>query len=93
MEKRKVLEGLKALVVDDDFNTCNSVTKMLLQIGMRPEWTLSGRESVLRARQTLELGDPFHAYIIDWRLPDMNGVEVTRRIRAMGDDTPMKKGL
>lgn len=89
VEKLKALEGLKALVVDDDFNTCNSVTKMLLQIGMRPEWTLSGKESVLRARQSLELGDPFHAYIIDWRLPDMNGIEVTRRIRAMGDDTPI----
>ncbi|MGN0983093.1 MAG: response regulator [Candidatus Limivicinus sp.] len=83
MEKLKALEGLKALVVDDDFNTCNSVTKMLLQIGMRPEWTLSGKEAVLRASQSLEFNAPFLAYIIDWRLPDMNGIEVTRRIRAL----------
>ena len=89
IEKIAELEGLKALVVDDDFNTCDSVTKMLMRVGMRSEWTLSGREAVLRARQSVELGDAFHAYIIDWRLPDMNGIEVTRQIRSLGDDTPI----
>ena len=88
-EKIAELEGLKALVVDDDFNTCDSVTKMLVRVGMRSEWTLSGQEAVLRARQSMELGDAFHAYIIDWRLPDMNGIEVTRQIRSLGDDTPI----
>lgn len=76
-------------MVDDDFFTCDSVTKMLVHVGMRSEWTLSGKEAVLRARQALELGDGFHAYIIDWRLPDMNGIEVTRQIRSFGDDTPI----
>ena len=89
IEKIAELEGLKALVVDDDFNTCDSVTKMLVKVGMRSEWTLSGKEAVLRARQSMELGDAFHAYIIDWRLPDMNGIEVTRQIRSLGDDTPI----
>ena len=89
IEKIVELEGLKALVVDDDFNTCDSVTKMLVRVGMRSEWTLSGKEAVLRARQSMEMGDAFHAYIIDWRLPDMNGIEVTRQIRSLGDDTPI----
>ena len=89
IEKIVELEGLKALVVDDDFNTCDSVTKMLVKVGMRSEWTLSGKEAVLRARQSMELGDAFHAYIIDWRLPDMNGIEVTRQIRSLGDHTPI----
>ena len=89
VEKITELEGLKALVVDDDFNTCDSVTKMLVKVGMRSEWTLSGKEAVLRAKQSIELGDAFHAYIIDWRLPDMNGIEVTRQIRSLGDDTPI----
>ena len=35
------------------------------------------------------MGDTFKAYIIDWRLPDMNGIEVTRQIRALHDDTPI----
>ena len=89
VEKITELEGLKALVVDDDFNTCDSVTKMLVKVGMRAEWTLSGKEAVLRARQALEMSDVYHAYIIDWRLPDMNGIEVIRQIRSLHDDTPI----
>ena len=89
VEKITELEGLKALVVDDDFNTCDSVTKMLVKVGMRAEWTLSGKEAVLRARQSIEMSDAYHAYIIDWRLPDMNGIEVTRQIRSLNDDTPI----
>ena len=56
---------------------------------MRAEWTLSGKEAVLRARQSIEMSDVYHAYIIDWRLPDMNGIEVTRQIRSLNDDTPI----
>ena len=89
IEKITELMGLKALVVDDDFNTCDSVCKMLMQVGMRSEWTLSGKEAVLKAKQSLGMNDAFHAYIIDWRLPDMNGIEVTRQIRRLGDDTPI----
>ena len=89
VEKITELEGLKALVVDDDFNTCDSVTKMLVKVGMRAEWTLSGKEAVLRARQSIEMSDVYHAYIIDWRLPDMNGIEVTRQIRSLNDNTPI----
>lgn len=83
------LEGLKALVVDYDFDTCDSVSRMLLRVGMRSEWTLSGKEAVLRAKQALAIDDAFRAYIIDWRLPDMNGIEVTRRIRSLDDNTPI----
>ena len=89
IEKIRELEGLKALVVDDDFNTCDSVTKMLAKVGMRSEWTLFGKEAVLRAKQAIEMNDAFQAYIIDWRLPDMNGIEVTRQIRSLGDHTPI----
>ncbi len=87
--KIEELEGLKALVVDDDFTTCDSVTKMLKQVGMKSEWIMSGKEAVLRAKQAIEVGEAFHAYIIDWRLPDMNGIEVTRQIRSLRDDTPI----
>ena len=88
-KRSRSLPASKALVVDDDFNTCDSVAKLLTRVGMRAEWTLSGREAVLRARQSIELGDPCRAYIIDWRLPDMNGIEVTRQIRSLNDDTPI----
>lgn len=75
------LKDCRALVVDDDFNTCDSVSYMLGQIGMRAEWTLSGKEAVLRTRQAVMRGNDYHVYIIDWLLPDMNGVEVARRIK------------
>ncbi len=84
------LKELRALVVDDDFNTCSSVTKMLSTIGMRPDWTTSGKEAVLRTRLAVEQDDEYAAYIIDWLMPDMNGVEVVRRIRGIiGDEKPI----
>lgn len=84
------LKNCRALVVDDDFNTCDSVSYMLGQIGMRAEWTMSGKEAVLRTRQAVMRGDDYCVYIIDWMLPDMNGVEVTRRIRKeTGGNVPV----
>ncbi len=84
------LEGSHALVVDDDFNSCDSVTNMLEQIGMRADWTLSGKEAILRAKQALSKGDAYEVYIVDWLMPDMNGVEVVRRLRReVGGDTPI----
>ncbi len=84
------LNDLRALVVDDDFNTCSSVTKMLATIGMRPDWTTSGKEAVLRTRLAEEQNDVYSAYIIDWLMPDMNGIEVVRRIRGIiGEETPI----
>lgn len=84
------LEGLRALVADDDTNSCLNVSKMLRKIGMRPDWTISGKEAVIRARDALEQGDSFSVYIIDWLIPDMNGIEVVRQIRKMiGEQTPI----
>lgn len=84
------LTGFRALVVDDDFNTCDNVSCMLQQIGLRAEWTLSGKEAVLRTRQALTRNDPYFVHIIDWLLPDMNGVEVARRIRQeTGKNVPI----
>ena len=84
------LKNCRALVVDDDFNTCDSVSYMLGQIGMRAEWTLSGKEALLRTHQAVKRGDMYSVYVIDWLLPDMNGVEVTRRIRKeLGEEVPV----
>ena len=84
------LANCRALVVDDDFNTCDSVSLMLQQIGMRAEWTMSGREAILRTHQAVTRGDCYIVYIIDWLLPDLNGIEIARRIRKeMGEDVPI----
>lgn len=84
------LEGLRALVADDDTDACRSMSRMLRQIGMRSEWTISGKEAVIRAEDALEQGDEFSVYIIDWLMPDMNGIETVRRIRrVIGSDAPI----
>ena len=89
-EQIRELEGLRALVVDDDFNVCDSVSKMLKSIGLRSEWTTSGREAVYRAKSSLDEGDPYHTYIIDWQMPETSGVETARRIRSVaGQDAPI----
>ena len=84
------LVGARALVVDDDVHTCMSVSKMLREIEMRVDWSTSGKEAVIRANEAFEENDAFKVYIIDWLMPDMNGIETVRRIRAVvGDETPI----
>ncbi len=86
----KELEGLRALVVDDDCDSCESVTRMLKQIGLRAEWTTSGKEAVYRAKGAYNDGDSYHTYIIDWQMPEISGIETARRIRAaIGHEAPI----
>lgn len=84
------LQGMRVLVADDDSHTAISVSHMVQQIGMRADWTLSGKEAVLRTQVAEDQHDPFGAYIIDWMLPDLNGIETVRRIRhIIGDEKPI----
>ena len=84
------LQGARALVVDDDTDSCMSVCKMLRDIEMDADWTTSGKEAVIRAKEAFDMKKEFKAYIIDWQLPDLNGIETVRRIRkVIGDDTPI----
>ncbi len=77
------LKGLRSLVVDDDVNACQSIADMLREIGMRSEWCVSGKEAVIRTEESLRHGDHFRVYIVDWLMPDMNGIETVRRIRKV----------
>lgn len=88
-ENFKELIGLYALIVDDDINTCMSVSKMLSSIGLRPDWTTHGKEAIARTEFAIEQNTPYSVYIIDWMMPDMNGIEVVRRIRKVIGDMAM----
>ena len=84
------LQGFRALIADDDTNTCGSIYSMLKEVGMRPEWCTTGKEAVVRAEMAFREGDLFKVYILDWLMPDMNGIETARRIRkVIGDDVPI----
>ncbi len=86
-EHLEKLMNLRALIVDDDVNTCMSVSKMLSSIGMNPDWTTQGKEAVVRTQFAIEENKPYSTYVIDWLMPDMNGIEVVRRIRKVIGDT------
>lgn len=84
------LQGVRVLVADDDSNTAISVSRMVQEIGMRSEWRFSGKEAVLHTKAAVEQGDEFGAYIIDWMMPDLNGIETVRRIRKLiGESKPI----
>lgn len=84
------LKGARVLVVDDDTDTCMSISKMLRSIELEADWTTSGREAVLRAKEAYEQSRAFKVYIIDWLMPDMNGIETVRRIRrVIGNEAPI----
>ncbi len=84
------LAGLRVLVVDDDFHTCESVSNMLEDLGMCCEWTISGREAVCRAQKACNDLAPFHTYLIDWLMPEQNGIETARQIRRVaGAEVPI----
>ena len=86
----KGLAGLRVLVADESEDSCVSVTRMLESIGVNAEWTTSGVEAVSKAKYAHENGKPYGAIIIDWRMTDLDGVEVVRKIRSeTGMDTPI----
>ena len=90
MEPINELKGFRGLVVDDDMVCCQSVSKMLRQIGMRAEWALSGPEAIARTTEAEELADPFEVYIVDWSMPELSGIETVREIRKIvGDESPI----
>lgn len=84
------LQDIKALVVDDDMNTCSSVCEILQSIGLRPDWTTSGKEAIFRTQFAIDHADSYKVFIIDWLMPDMNGIEIVKRIRKIiGNETPI----
>lgn len=80
------LEDVRVLVVDDDINTCTSLSKMLSSMKMRSDWTTRGQEALPRTAFAQEQGDPFHVFLIDWELSDLNGIETARQLRKIVGD-------
>ena len=76
-------EKLHTLVVDDDAIICEQTSSILKEIGMIGEWVTSGREAVERVRQSCERDRFYDFILIDWKMPDMDGIETTRRIRKI----------
>ena len=83
-------QNLNVLVIDDDPIACEHARIVLGQVGISCDTAGSGQEGikmveVRKARQT-----PYNLLLIDWKMPDMDGIETTRRIRAVaGNEIPV----
>ena len=80
-EQEKELLDLPVLVVDDDKTCCESTVATLKDIGIAGEWVLTGREAVERCYARHETGRDYFAVILDWKMPEMDGIETARKIR------------
>ncbi len=89
-ELEETLPRLPVLVVDDDEICCVSTAGLLEEIGMAGDWVLSGEEAVQRCAEAHECGSDYFAVILDWKMPEMDGVETARQIRRrVGPDVPI----
>ncbi len=84
------LADLPILVVDDDEAACESTCGMLNDLGMLGEYVLCGEDAVKYVVARHEAEDDFFAVILDWKMPGMDGITVTREIRRqVGEDVPI----
>ncbi len=84
------LEGLPVLVVDDDKMVCENVTALLNELGMRGYWVLSGMEAVQSIVEAHLRNDDFFAVILDWKMPEMDGLDTVKAIRKkLGKNVPI----
>ena len=80
-EQEKELINLPVLVVDDDKTCCESTVATLKDIGIEGEWVLTGKEAVERCYARHEMNSDYFAVILDWKMPEMDGIETARKIR------------
>ena len=74
---------LKTLVVDDDVAVCESAVVTLKEMGVQAEWVDSGRKAIGRVEALWGQGKFYDMILIDWKMPDLDGIETARRIRKI----------
>ena len=81
---------LCVLVIDDDPIACEHAQLVLGQVGVICEKALSGAEGLQMTKLRAARREPYNLILVDWRMPDMDGIETTRQIRAaVGNETPV----
>lgn len=87
-QKTHELESLKVLITDDDRDSCIHASLLLKKMGILSDWVLTGQECVDRIRQSHQNGTDYDVCLVDLKMPDMDGVEVARKVREeVGPET------
>jgi len=76
-------EKMHTLIVDDDLVVCEQTCDILRGIGMEGEWVTAGSEAVQRVERNSRQAKFYDFILVDWKMPDMNGLETTRQIRRI----------
>ena len=80
-------QDMRVLVIDDDPVACEHAKVVMGQVGINCETALSGREGVEMVRVRRARREPYNLILVDWKMPEMDGVETTRQIRSIiGED-------
>lgn len=74
---------LRTLVVDDDVVVCENAMATLCEMGIKAEWVDSGQKAVERVQVLWDAQKYYDMILIDWKMPEMDGIETARRIRAI----------
>ena len=84
------LEPMDVLIVDDDEILLETAVDALQSLGVTAESARSGKEALEKITQRHAAGNDYSVVIVDWKMPDLDGIETTRRIRTeLGEDTPV----
>ncbi|MEG0762613.1 MAG: response regulator [Oscillospiraceae bacterium] len=76
-------ENLKALIVDDDIIICRHTQEILIDMRMNAEFVVSGAKAVEAVRNKCAKKENYDIIIVDWKMPDMDGIETAREIRKI----------
>ena len=71
------------LVIDDDPVACEHAKLVMGQVGISCESALSGAEGVKMVKLRHARREPYNLILVDWKMPEMDGVETTRQIRSI----------
>lgn len=85
---KDLLRGLNVLVADDDEIVGEQAATILNDIGAECVFVNSGIKAIEKVKLSVSIGNIYDIAMIDWQMPDMDGIETTRRIREIvGEDT------
>ena len=89
-ENEMLLPEWKMLVVDDDEQLCETAANSLKEIGVRADWVLDGLTAIRVVEEHHEKHDDYQIILLDWNMPDMDGIATARELRKrLGDDIPI----